>query len=550
MGIQGDRAEMEFDGIFLGAGHNAMVLQAYLGRAGLKTICLERKAIAGGGLSTMEDPRFPGFMHNTHSFFHRAIREMPWYKELELERLGARYLQPELGTAIVLKDDRVLEIWRDFEKTYDNFGTFNKKDADSLRRWRDDFIPILEKISNPESMAPPIEPERRRRILEKSPEGRLLLKTSEMSPLEFVTTQFDNSIIQAGLLFFNGLREVDLRCNGFGHHIPMLIASKGKAQMCVGGSASLARALLGAVQESGGAVLLNAEPEKILIEDGRAVGVRTKDGRVFRARKFVASGLNPHQTFLDLQGKESVSPEWKKKTENFKYNLIAPLFGLNLNLNEKPEYKAAQKHPELRDAGMVILGLEGFEQFPSIVAHHEKGNIPSTVMWGCCPTHFDPTQAPEGKHVAFMWEKLPYYLRGDAANWDVAREQHGQEMFDLWAEFAPNLKDATINKFVRSPLDTERAYPNMREGDLLLGAFTNGQIGYNRPFPGAGHYRGNVDGLYLCGASQHPGGNITGLCGYNAAQIMFKDLGLRGDWMPENIEGQLEKLGVEKVTAS
>ncbi|MCU1273913.1 MAG: dependent oxidoreductase, partial [Bryobacterales bacterium] len=96
-----------------------------------------------------------------------------------------------------------------------------------------------------------------------------------------------------------------------------------------------------------------------------------------------------------------------------------------------------------------------------------------------------------------------------------------------WAGYAPNMAEAAvIDWFCRSPLDTERKFPNMRFGDLLVGSFANSQIGYNRPFAGAGHYRTPINGLYLCGGSTHPGGNITGLCGYNAAQVLKADLGL------------------------
>src|SRR5207302_1801644 len=120
------------------------------------------------------------------------------------------------------------------------------------------------------------------------------------SPLEFVLREFESPIIQAGLLFFNGLREVDLRCRGFGHHIPALMASSGKAQMCRGGSANLAKALVEAVTESGGEILLNTTPRRIVIENGRAVGIQTGDGAIFKARQFIASSLNPLQTFLEL----------------------------------------------------------------------------------------------------------------------------------------------------------------------------------------------------------------------------------------------------------
>jgi phytoene dehydrogenase-like protein len=138
-----------------------------------------------------------------------------------------------------------------------------------------------------------------------------------------------------------------------------------------------------------------------------------------------------------------------------------------------------------------------------------------------------------------MWEKAPYRLYGDPANWDRERERVGQEMLETWAEYAPNLRGAVIDSFVRTPLDVERTLPNMREGDLLIGAFTHGQVGYHRPFSGAGHYRGHLPGLYLCGSCCHPGGNITGLPGYNCAQVILRDLGISADWMPEPIEGRL-----------
>ena len=151
--------------------------------------------------------------------------------------------------------------------------------------------------------------------------------------------------------------------------------------------------------------------------------------------------------------------------------------------------------------------------------------MPPTITWGSTPTLFDPSQAPEGKHTAFMWEKLPYAPGGDPAQWDAIKEEHGRQILSAWTEHAPNLQDVLRESFVRSPLDVERALPNMRSGDLLGGSFSGDQVGYHRPFAGAGGYRGHLQGLYLCGSSSHPGGNITGLPGYNCAQVLLADLG-------------------------
>jgi phytoene dehydrogenase-like protein len=163
------------------------------------------------------------------------------------------------------------------------------------------------------------------------------------------------------------------------------------------------------------------------------------------------------------------------------------------------------------------------------------------VMWGACPTQFDASQAPADRHTGFMWEKLPYRLRDDP-DWSGSGEGHGRAMLDLWRKHAPNLSDAVLDSFVRTPADTERSLPNMREGDLLVGAFTNDQIGYHRPFPGAGSYRAHLPGLYLCGSSSHPGGNITGLPGYNAAQVILADLGIKAEWTPPPIAERLSAL--------
>ena len=487
------------------------MLQAYLGRAGLKTLCLERAATIGGGLATLEDARWPGYRHNIHSFFHRALDQMPWYRELALERRGARYLEPELNVALLLKSGDALCWWTEFERTAESFAQFSVRDAATLRRWRDAFVPILERILGPEARRPPLPPEERLALLEKSAEGRLLLETSALSPLEFVEREFEHPVVRAGLLFFNGLREVDLRLRGFGHHIPALLASPAKAQMCIGGAARLAEALATAVREGGGEIRTSCAPRRIVVERARVIGVETSEGELIRA-KFVASSLNPQQTFLELLRAEG---EIAEKARKFEYNLLAPLFALNLVLKAPPLYRGPEK------PFMVILGLERYEQFNDIVRCHEEGRIPPPVMWGACPTLFDPTQAPPGGHVAFLWEKVPY-RRG----WDSERDRHGAERLRFWTEYAPNLAHDTIGWFARSPLDTERTLPNMREGDLLVGAFANGQVGYDRPFRGAGQYRAPIEGLYLCGSSCHPGGNVTGLPGYNAAQVLLADLGL------------------------
>lgn len=529
------------DVVLLGTGHNALVLQAYLARCGLRTLSVDRAAEPGGGLRTEPNPRLPGFTHHPHSFFHRAITHMPWFRDLELERHGVRYLQPELNVAMLGADGRALEWWTDLDRTVASFAEFSPRDAAALRRWAEEFRPIVEHILIPEAQSSPLAPARRRELLARSKLGRRLLEVSALSPLEFVTREFEHDAVRAGLLFFNGLREIDLRLPGFGHAIPALLASPSKAQMCVGGSGNLARGLVADIEEHGGEIRCGIELRKITVRHGRAAGIELANGGHLNA-DLIVSGLNPQQTFLELLPPEHVPAEVRSRAAGFEYNLLAPLFALNVALAEPPRWTAAAQRPELERALMFIVGLERFGQFHDIVAAHERGEIPPTVAWGACPSIFDPSQAPAGQHVAFLWEKLPYALRGDAHTWDAERDAHGRTLLAKWTELAPNLSGAVLDAFTRSPLDTERNLPNMRGGDLLVGSFARDQIGWNRPFAGAGNYRTPVPGLYLCGGSTHPGGNVTGLCGYNAARVIAADAGKPVWWSPPDIESALAAL--------
>src|SRR5205807_6334582 len=137
---------------------------------------------------------------------------------------------------------------------------------------------IVERILLPEAQSPPLPPERRIELLGRSPLGRRLLEIAALSPLEFVEREFENDVVRAGLLFFNGLREVDLRLKGFGHSIPALLSGKQKAQICLGGSVKLAEALVSDIREHGGEVRCGVTLRAILTRQGRARCVQPVGG--------------------------------------------------------------------------------------------------------------------------------------------------------------------------------------------------------------------------------------------------------------------------------
>jgi phytoene dehydrogenase-like protein len=310
-----------------------------------------------------------------------------------------------------------------------------------------------------------------------------------------------------------------------------LVASREKAQLCRGGSARLARGLAAAVRAAGGHIQTGRVPTRILIENGRVAGVELDDGSRLRCR-LVASSLSPRAT-VELLG-SACPPHLAQAARAYRYNVVGPLCGLNVALTRPPRYRAAERYPEIERAGLTILGLDGLDGIDALCAGRatELG-----TLWGTTPTVHDPSQAPPGIHTAFVWQKVPYALGGEASAWDAHRERCTHALLTRWRRFAPNLDDRTVlSRRFLSPLDTERRFPNLVAGDLGAGWLGPGQAGYDRPFPGAGGYRAGVPGLYFCGGATHPGGNITGLPGYNAARTICQDLGLKPWWSPPDPE--------------
>lgn len=527
----------EYDGIIVGGGHNGLILQAYMARAGLRTLTVEKNPHVGGGLWTQEDDLNPGFRHNLHAVFLRGLSAMPWYRDLELEQHGVRTVQPDLNLALIQRGGRSLRWYLDLGKTCASIADFSKKDAQTWRRIAEDYGEILEKIVEPELASPPLAREQKRALLERSALGRAYLELEPMSPREFVETHFDNVTVRALLLHLCVIRELDIHAPNQGLVIPSFIAAQTKAQLAVGGSAAVAQGLRKAVEAAGGEIWEGQTIRAITVGLGVASGIELADGRQVKARAFIASNLNPHQTLQELVGMERLNALVRVSLRSYLYQVVGPILGVHLSLNEPPRYTTGGGHADLDQALLTILGLETPEQIYGLHAQFRKGELSTRkVIWGTTPTAFDPSQAPAGKHTAFMWEKVPFHLQGRAENWDQAKLSRMGEILEYWRTFAPNLTDSAIlRRLAYSPLDTERHLPNMARGDPGVGWLGVEQRGINRPFPGIPPYLTGIAGLYLCGACTHPGGNITGLSGYNAARVIAEDLHLTPWWNPPDL---------------
>lgn len=523
----------EYDGIVIGAGHNGLILQAYLCRAGLRVLALERLPTLGGPLVTEPDPALPGVWHNTHATFLRGISAMPWFRDLALARRGVEMIQPELNLAQVTTDHRVLAFHGDLERTCESIAQFSPRDADAYRRLATEFQPVLEEIVVPEQASPPLPAAARRRLLQRSRLGRRALEWEPLSPRAFVEAHFEHPAVRAALLYVCIIREYDILAGGLGLLVPSLVASPHKVELVRGGSARLAEALVADVREHGGTIATGVEVGRILVDRGRAAAVELAGGVRVKARHFIATSLNPHQV-LSLLGPEHVPARVAARARAYRYNTVGPIFGINVALPEAPRYVAAERCPEIARAGVTILGLDDPDEIYELYA----GRLPELAsIWGTVPTAHDPSQAAGGVQTALMWQKVPYALDGDARNWDRRRDEHARRLLERWRAFAPNVEPGAVRSLAAvTPLDTERRFPNFRGGDLGVGWAGAEQAGDRRPFAGAGRYAWPIPGLYGCGGAAHPGGNITGLPGYNAARVIAEAVGARVWWPVEDLE--------------
>lgn len=518
----------ECDVVVIGAGHNGLICATYLARAGLDVLVLERRLEAGGGLTT-EEVTLPGYLHNLHSFFHDAVSVMPAMKDLALEEHGARYVCPPVQVGIERTDGRALVLHRDLDATVRSIARFSARDAKTWREVVHDHRDFMEAIVVPALYSEPPSPSESTAALDPTPEGMAFLKVGRTSPRDVVASWFENETVQAALLFQLVLpRGILPDYAGLGMVVPLVIAGVEPSHVCVGGSHAFAHALWRALVRAGGRLRGVAEVDRIVMERGRAVGVKLLDGEEIRARRAVISAIDLWQTFERLLPSDLVPKVVGKAVAQFRPDEFS-LFSLHLALSEPPKFRATAFDADLDRALKIGVGFESPGDFDDVFSSIRRGRIPKQpAMVVACPTLHDPSQAPKGRHTLIAWFPVPFSPDGrEPAHWDDRRDEVAGACLDRLFAAAPNLRASILGKKALTPLDIVRKFPNMREGGIFMGRTTLGQIESFRPMPGFSPYRSPITGLYLGGASCHPGGGILGAAGAICARVVAQDLGLQ-----------------------
>lgn len=513
------------DVVFVGAGHNALVCAAYVAQAGYKVIVLERRPKIGGAVVTEEI--VPGFQFDLGGSAHILINHTPIVADLKLHEYGLRYIDLDPLLFTPFPDGTHITIWRDLDQTCDSIAAVSPPDAEAYRRFVETWQPLAEAMV--ESFISPPTPLNLVRILGLKSglgAGNWARLSDILRGYGQVLRQSFHSPKLPALIGWMAAQSGPPPTEPFGAPFalwhPMYHVSGVRRPQ--GGSGMLTQALGRMIEAHGGTIYTGTPVKRILTERGRAVGVETAAGEHITARR-VVSGAHIHTT-LGMLDEQAVTGQQRELLQKAR---VGNGFGMIVRyaMNELPNYLACPSEngvgPHHQALQLICPDLDYLDR-----AYGDYlGGIPSRdpALIAMTFSAADPTLAPPDKHTLFLWGQYYPYELADGSNWDAIAQREADRMLATLAQYAPNVTDAVIDQLIETPLYLEREL-GLHRGNVMHLEMSIDQMFMLRPALTMSTYRGPVKGLYLTGASTHPGGGIMGASGYNAAKAVLQGLGV------------------------
>ena len=505
----------DYDVITVGAGHNALITSAYLAQAGYRVGVFERRAIVGGAVSTQEI--VPGYQFDLGGSAHILIRLTPIVEELGLERFGLEYIELDPLFYAPFPDGDGVFLYRDVDRTVEALEAKFPGEGLAYRRFVDDWRDFSHTVKDVFLSTPSPLDLGRKMIFSKStklPWKEALQKI--MKPYgEVVRDYFQEEKLRAMLVWMaaqSGPPPTEPVTGPFVLWHPLY--HEGGIARPRGGSGMLTQVLRRHIEAHGGDVHTRAPVEEILVEGRRTSGIRV-NGQVYTARVVVA-GTHALETFGKLLPEAHRPPEHRGMRAGNGFGAI-----LRLALDSPIAYAA-----EGGDAARVGLQLicRDTAQIHAAYADYLRGEPASDPpLVAMTFSAVDDTLAPPGGEVLWLWAQYyPYELAG-GQSWDVIGEQVADQILDTFEAYAPGTKAKVVGRLFQHPLWLEREL-GLYRGNVMHLEMSIDQMFAMRPFLGMAEYKTHLKGLYLTGASTHPGGGIMGASGRNAARVVHKDL--------------------------
>jgi phytoene dehydrogenase-like protein len=520
-----------YDAVLVGAGHNGLVCAAYLARAGLSVLVLERREIVGGAAVTEE--LIPGFRFDScaHRLGHLDRRVV---RDLGLGGHGLQVRRPDLTVLAPLQGGDHLAIWRDPEVTAEEIRRHSPDDAARWSRFGGAMAPAVRFLGHVAAATPPeLPPAASRDLLAFMELGLRLRRTGRremteilrvlpMSAAELLDEWFESEPLR-GLLAALGVTGLFMgpRAGGTAYLLLGGLSPETEVlrptELVTGGMGRLTEALASAALANGASIRTGVEVERIRTADGKATGVALSDGEEIDAAR-VVSNADPKRTFLGLVEPTELDPELVRKVRRVRTR--GAFAKVHLALAELPRFDGTAGHPELLEG--IIRISPSLDYLERAYDDAKYGGVSrSPYLEAVIPSLTDPSLAPPGRHAMSVYvQYAPYELK--EGSWDAdRREALGDRVVGTLSEYAPGIDEAILDRHVTTPADLEEAY-GLTGGCTSHGEMALDQLFFMRPVPECAQYRTPIRDLYLCGAGTHPGAGVGGTAGYNAAREVLR----------------------------
>ena len=532
----------DYDAVIIGAGHNGLTNAAYLAKAGLNVVVVEKNDYIGGAAVSRE--MHEGWIYSSCSYVCSMMRQA-LHRDLDLGRHGL-LLVPYLGTVNFGDDNQRLISYHDEEAANLELKRHSPHDADAMHRFQTDLSRYSQLIRKTLLRTPPdptsFRPRDIRELLFLAKQFWALgekeiyeyVRFFTMSAAEYLEDYFENDMIKAAMAS-PGIIGTALGVYSPGssyillHHVMGDVdGSIGAWGLARGGMGAISNAIAGALQEQGGEIRTGTGVQQVLVKNRKAVGVVLENGDEIRAR-IVVSNLDAKRTFTKIMDRKDLPPGIYEKAENFK--IRGSSGKVNIALSALPKFTSVPDNRYIDRGGQTFNGsLETMERAYDCWKRGRWSDNP--FIESVIPSAWDPTVAPAGKHwMSNFVQYCPPQL-ADGPWTPEKRDQFGQTVVDKIERYSPGFKDLIVHMEVRTPQDIENEI-GLTEGNIFQGELTIDQLLFNRPFPGYAQYRMPVKNLYMCGSSTHPGGGVSATCGANAAREILLDL-KRPNTVPED----------------
>lgn len=536
---------MRYDCVVIGAGHNGLLVAAYLAKAGKKVCVLERRDVIGGCSVTEE--LWPGYKISTASYVVSLL--LPEIiNELQLKQNGLKILPRNPSSFTPTSDGRHLLLGPDRQFNQQQIAKFSPRDAERYPQYEALLEAVAEQLEPILSQpAPDLLPlpkawrqmgwakrmqdlrtgmQLRRRLAalgNRLPEALELLTAAARPVLE---RWFESDVLRATLAtdaVIGAFASISAPGTAYVllHHVMGTAGgARGVWGYVEGGMGGIAESIWRVCEQLGVELVRECEVKQIVTQQGRVTGVVDTAGRTYEART-VASTVDAHWTFEKMLSPADLPEEFRNAVQRIDYSSATTK--INLALSELPDFRClpgTQVGPQHRGTIHICDSIDWLEHAYDDAKYGRPSERP--ILEITIPSAVDPSIAPPGKHVMNMFvQYTPYKLSG-GRSWHDVKEAFADRCIDLLVEFAPNMRRAIEHRQVLSPVDLESRF-GLTGGNIFQGAMHLHQLFALRPVAGWSDHRTPVKGLYLCGAASHPGGGVLGACGRNGARAILAD---------------------------